>query len=381
MAEEEDYYKILGVDKSASDAEIKKAYRKLALKYHPDQNKDNPEAEEQFKKVSAAYDILKDPQKRSAYDHYGESAFKAGGAGQGGDFSGFGSAFSDIFEDMFGDFMSGQGGGRGGQTLRGSDVQYTVELSLEDAFKGKEAKIKIPSISSCDVCNGTGAVDGSQAETCSTCGGAGRVRAQQGFFTIERTCSTCGGAGRFVKNPCKQCGGSGRMRKEKVLKIKIPPGVETGRRIRLAGEGEAGVRGGPSGDLYVLIAVKPHPLFKRDGADLHCRVPIPFTKAALGGKVKVPTIEGIESAVTVKEGTQTGQQLRLKGKGMTMLNSDARGDLYIRVFVETPVNLNKKQKEIFKNLGETLDKGGAKHSPQSNGFFDKMKNIWEDLKD
>lgn len=375
------FYETLGVDKSATQDEIKKAYRKKAMKFHPDQNKDNPEAEEKFKEVNAAYDVLKDEQKRAAFDQYGSAAFDGsmgGGAGAGG----FGGAgFSDIFEDIFGDMMGGGGRRSRGGPQRGSDVQFTHEVSLEEAFKGVETTIEIPSVEGCDSCQGSGSTDGSSgAGKCGTCGGAGRVRAQQGFFTIERTCSDCDGQGTVIKNPCKKCHGQGRIRKNKKLKVKIPAGIETGRRIRLAGEGEAGVRGGPSGDLYVLIAVKPHRFFKRDEANLHCRVPISMTVAALGGDIEVPTIEGKKVKVPVKEGSQTGQQLRLKGKGMSMLRSnDARGDMYIEVFVETPVHLDKKQKNMLKDLDKSFTKSGGKNSPQSSGFFDKVKEFWEDL--
>ncbi|MAI62920.1 MAG: molecular chaperone DnaJ [Micavibrio sp. TMED27] len=382
-----DYYKILGVEKSADAAELKKAYRKLAMKFHPDQNKDNPEAEAKFKEINEAYDILKDEQKRAAYDQYGTAAFDgsmgAGGFGGGGG-GGFGGAgaFSDIFEDMFGDFMGGGGGrGRGGPQ-RGSDMQYTMEISMEDAFKGKEVKIKIPVNDTCDKCGSSGAEDGESAAKCSTCDGAGRIRQQQGFFTVERTCPTCNGKGQIIKNPCKACHGQGRVKKNKTLKIKVPPGVDTGRRIRLSGEGEAGVQGGPKGDLYVLIAVKPHRLFKRDGANLFCRVPITVTKAALGGDVEVPTIEGKSAKVSIPEGTQTGQTFRLKGKGMAILNSDSRGDLYIETFVETPVNLDKKQKDLLKQLDKDFsDEKGGKHSPEASGFFGKVKEFWDDLKE
>ncbi|MGH1399478.1 MAG: molecular chaperone DnaJ, partial [Alphaproteobacteria bacterium] len=338
-----DFYKTLGADKGASADELKKAYRKLAMKYHPDRNKDNPEAEAKFKEINEAYDILKDEQKRAAYDQYGSAAFDGsmGGGGGGAGFGGMGGGgFSDIFEDMFGDFMGGGGArqqGRGGAS-RGSDLQYTLELSLEDAFKGKEATIKIPVNETCDNCDGTGAQEGQSAQTCSTCDGAGRVRQQQGFFTIERTCPTCNGIGKIIKDPCRACHGEGRVQKQKSLKIKVPAGVDTGRRIRLGGEGEAGFRGGPKGDLYVLLAIKPHKFFKRDGANLYCRIPIPMTKAALGGDVEVPTIEGKTSQVKIPAGTQTGQQFRLRGKGMNLLQSDNRGDLFIEIFVETPVN-------------------------------------------
>lgn len=387
-----DYYQILGVDKGANGDEIKKAYRKLALKYHPDQNKDNPDAEAKFKELNEAYDILKDDQKRAAYDQFGSAAFEGGMGGAGGPFGagGFGGAggaqgfgaFSDIFEDMFGDMMGGAGGPRTGPA-RGSDIQYTMEIGLEDAFKGKEASIRIPVNDECDACDGTGAEAGSQPEKCPTCGGLGRVRAQQGFFTVERACPTCHGQGTIIKNPCKKCGGSGRVEKTKNLKVQIPAGVDHGRRIRLSGEGEAGLRGGPRGDLYILLSIKSHKFFEREGPNLYCRVPIPITKAALGGEIEVPTIEGGRAQVKVPAGSQTGQQFRLRGKGMSTLRSDARGDMYIEIFVETPVNLDKKQKELLGELDNSIssEKSGGKHTPESSGFFSKVKDLWDDLKD
>ncbi|MCB1563929.1 MAG: molecular chaperone DnaJ [Alphaproteobacteria bacterium] len=377
-----DFYKTLGVEKSADAAEIKKAYRKLAMKYHPDQNKGDAKAEAKFKEISEAYDILKDEQKRAAYDRYGEAAFDpAMGGGPGGMGAGMGG-FSDIFEDMFGDFMGGRRGGASGPA-RGSDMQYTMDISMEDAFRGKEMTIKIPVNETCDNCNGSGAQPGTSAESCSTCEGAGRVRQQQGFFTIERTCPTCQGVGKIIKDPCTKCRGEGRIRKDKTLKVKIPAGIEHGRRIRLSGEGEAGLRGGPKGDLYVLLAIKPHKFFKRDGANLFCRVPLPITTAALGGEITVPTIEGASAKVKIPAGAQSGQQFRLKSKGMSVLNSEARGDMYIEIFVETPVNLDKKQQDLLRQLDKSIGDGttGSKHSPESSGFFKKAKEFWEDLKE
>ncbi len=378
---DKDLYKIIGVEKSADDAEIKKSYRKLAMKYHPDQNQDNPKAEDKFKELNHAYDILKDEQKRAAYDRYGNAAFDGsmgGGAGGGGGFSGAGAGgnFSDIFEDMFGDFMGG--GSRGGGAARGSDMQYTMELSLEEAYKGKEAKIKIPVNDSCEECDGSGAKKGTSSNKCNTCKGAGRVRQQQGFFTVERTCPTCHGEGNIIKDPCKKCSGTGRVKKSKTLKVKIPAGIETGRRIRLSGEGEAGLRGGPRGDLYVMINVKPHKLFERDGTNIYCRVPITITRAALGGEIEVPTIEGTRTNVKIPVGTQTAQQFRLRGKGMTRLQSSTRGDMFIEIFVETPVNLNKKQQSLLRDLDKSMNEGknANKNSPESSGFFKKIREFW-----
>jgi molecular chaperone DnaJ len=389
-----DFYSTLGVQKSASADEIKKAYRKLAMKYHPDQNKDNKEAEAKFKELNEAYDVLKDEQKRAAYDQFGSAAFDGsmggggfgGGAGRGGfnpnDFQGF-SGFSDIFEDMFGDFGARGGGGRGrSSAMRGADVQYGMEISLEEAYKGKDITIKVPINDTCDACEGSGAEKGTKPETCDTCHGSGRMRAQQGFFTIERACPTCGGAGEVIKKPCKKCSGSGRVHREKTLKVNIPAGIDSGRRIRLTGEGEAGVRGGPSGDLYVLIQIKPHKFFRRDGANIHCRVPVPMTSATLGGEIEVPTIGGARTKVKIPAGTQTGQQFRLKGKGMSIMRSSSFGDMYIEIFVETPVNLNREQKDLFRKIADDLkDDDGGKHSPESSSFLNKVKELWSDLTD
>ena len=368
----QDYYQILGVDKKASPDELKKAYRKLAMQYHPDKNKDDKAAEAKFKEISEAYDVLKDEQKRAAYDRFGKAAFD-GSMGGGGGFNpggmggaGFGG-FSDIFEDMFGDIMGGRGGGgRGGAgvNMRGSDIQYTMEISLEDAFLGKEVTLKMPVNDTCDKCNGNGTETGKGAEQCPTCNGAGRIRAQQGFFTIERTCSTCNGAGTVIKDACKKCAGSGRIRKEKTLKVQIPKGIDSGRRIRLTGEGEAGMRGAPPGDLYVLVAINPHKLFRRDGANLYCRVPIPMMTATLGGELEVPSIDGSRNNVKIPPGTQTGQQFRLKSKGMNIMRSDSFGDLYIEIFVETPMNLNSKQKDLLKKLADEFGSDKSGHSPE-----------------
>lgn len=379
-----DFYAALDVPKTATPDEIKKAYRKLAMKYHPDQNRDNPEAEVKFKEITEAYDILKDEQKRATYDRLGSAAFDGsmgGGPGAGGA-GGFGGAFSDIFEDMFGDFVNrGAGGGaRGGGPSRGSDIQYTMEITMEEAYAGKETTIKVPVRQACDKCSGSGSNEGSASEACPSCNGAGRIRAQQGFFTIERTCPTCEGAGHIIRDPCNKCGGSGVTRKEKTLRVKIPAGVDHGRRIRLTGEGEAGMRGGPSGDLYVLLAIKPNKFFKRDNNNLHGRVPVPMTIAAIGGDVEVPTIDGKKSRIKIPAGTQTGQQFRLKGKGMPDLRTGAPGDMFIDVRVETPVNLTKKQKDLLQQLDKTMGgKAAAKHSPESSGFLKKFKEVWDDL--
>ncbi len=381
----DDYYDILGVKKGASADELKKAYRKQAMKYHPDTNKDAG-AEDKFKEINEAYDVLKDDQKRAAYDAYGKQAFQGGmGGGAGGGFSNFGfgtggaAGFSDIFEEMFGGGGRGGfgGGGRGG-VQRGADLQMGVSITLEEAFKGKEMTVKVPRAESCDTCKGSGAKPGTKPETCSTCGGQGRVRAQQGFFTVERTCHTCGGQGKIIKEKCATCHGQGRVQKEKNLKISIPAGVDDGRRIRLSGEGEAGLKGGPSGDLYIVTKIKNHDFFDREGPHLYCRVPVSVSTAALGGNVEVPTIEGKRASVKIPAGTQTGQQFRLKGKGMSILRSTARGDMYIEIFVETPVNLDKKQQDFIKQFD---DPKNSPNSPKSSAFMKKMKELWDDLTD
>lgn len=387
-----DLYETLGVSKSASEDELKKAYRKLAMKFHPDKNPGDKEAEAKFKDISHAYDILKDPQKRAAYDRFGEAAFNGGGGGNpfggggGGfdfNFGGGAGGFADIFEEMFGDMMGrGGGGGRGyggrAGAARGSDLQYGIEITLEEAFKGTDKTITIPTFSTCDSCSGNGAKAGTKPETCPTCSGAGRVRAQQGFFTVERGCPTCGGAGQTIREKCTSCGGAGRVRREKTLKVNIPAGIEEGRRIRLTGEGEAGTGGAPSGDLYILVQIRDHRLFSREGANLFCRVPVAMSVAALGGTIEVPTIEGGRSEVKIPAGTQTGQQFRLKGKGMSVMRSTSRGDMYIELFVETPVKLSKKQQDLLK---EFAGKDPAANSPQTQGFLGKMKEFWSDLTD
>jgi len=379
------YYDILGASKGADKAELKKAYRKKAMQYHPDRNPDDDVAEKKFKEVSAAYDTLKDDQKRAAYDRFGHEAFTNGGMGSsGGTNPGAGGAgagnFSDIFEEMFGDFMGGSGGGQAqNRATRGNDLSYEIDITLEESFKGKTATIKVPTWNACNDCSGSGATKGSSAETCGQCRGAGRVRVQQGFFTVERTCNVCNGAGQTIKDPCKSCSGQGRKRKEKTLEVSIPAGVEDGTRIRLTGEGEAGLRGGPAGDLYVFLSLKPHKFFQRDGTHLYCRAPVSINTVALGGKIDVPTIDGKRAHVTIPSGTQTGQQFRLKGKGMSILRSSRRGDMYIEVSVETPVHLNRAQKELLKKFSAQGDE--AKTNPKSAGFFDKVKGLWEDLKD
>lgn len=372
-----DYYDVLGVAKGAGDAEIKSAFRKMAMKYHPDRNPGDSAAEAAFKEVNEAYEILKDPQKRGAYDQYGHQAFENGGGGPAGfDMS----SFTDVFDDLFGDFLGG-GGRRGGRgNNRGADLRYNLTITLEEAFQGKKAQINVPTSVPCEKCEGSGSDGASEPGACRTCRGAGRVRAQQGFFTVERTCPTCHGAGRVITNPCKACAGAGRVQEEKSLSVTIPNGVEDGTRIRLSGEGEAGLRGGRQGDLYIFISISPHRIFQREGANIFCRVPIAMTVAALGGHIEVPTIEGKRLRVHIPEGTQTGKQIRLRGKGMTELQGQSRGDMFAEVVVETPVSLTKRQREI---LAEFDGAGGSErvHQPESSGFFSKVRELWDDLTD
>ncbi len=370
-----DYYDILGVGRNANADELKKAYRKLAKVHHPDRNPGDKEAEHKFKQVSEAYEALKDGEKRAAYDRLGHAAFQQG-AGGGFDFN-FTSSFADVFDDLFGDFVGGRRGGQRG-AQRGGDLRYNLEITLEEAFRGKRATIRVPTLVTCDACGGSGAAGGSRPVACTTCGGGGKVRAQQGFFTIERTCPACHGAGRVIKDPCATCRGGGRVRREKTLRADIPAGVEDGVRIRLAGEGQAGVRGSPAGDLYIFLSIKPHRFFQRDGANIHCRVPIPMTVAALGGAIEVPTIDGKRARVNIPGGTQSGHQFRLKGKGMGVMRAAGRGDMYIQAIVETPVNLTKKQQEMLREFARV---GGKQTSPESAGFFAKAKELWEDLKE
>ncbi|WP_455373660.1 molecular chaperone DnaJ [Limibacillus halophilus] len=380
-----DYYEILGVSKDASADDLKKAYRKLAMQYHPDRNPDSKEAEQKFKEVNEAYDALKDPQKRAAYDRFGHAAFDGGMGGPGGPGGGQGfggGGFADIFDEMFGDFMGGgrgRPGGGGGGATRGSDLRLNLEITLEEAFEGKKAQIHVPTSVACDTCDGSGAEPGSSPVTCPSCGGRGRVRTQSGFFTVERTCPRCGGQGKTIDDPCHKCHGQGRVQKDQTLAVQIPAGVEDGTPIRLSGKGEAGLRGGPTGDLYVFISVKPHAFFKRDGAHLFCEAPIPMTTAALGGSIEVPVIDGKRAKISIPSGTQGGHSFRLRGKGMSVLRSSARGDLYVQVQVETPVNLSKRQKELLEEFAKEGE--GKSNSPDSEGFFSKVKEFWDGLTD
>ncbi|MEM1398413.1 MAG: molecular chaperone DnaJ [Pseudomonadota bacterium] len=378
--EKQDFYDMLGLAKGASEDELKRAYRKAAMAYHPDRNPGDEEAERKFKEINEAYDVLKDPQKRAAYDRFGHAAFENGGgpgAGAGG--FDFASGFSDIFEEVFGDFVGG--GGRRGRAGggRGADLRYNLDISLEEAHTGRSVNIRVPTSIVCEVCAGSGTEGGSQPVTCPTCGGVGKVRTQQGFFTIERVCPTCSGAGRIIQNPCITCNGTGRTETDKELEVKIPAGVDDGTRIRLSGEGEAGMRGAPPGDLYIFLSIKPHKLFKRDGADLYCVAPIPMTTAALGGAIEVPTIEGARAKVSIPGGTQPGAQFRLRSKGVSVLRSSNRGDMYVQVRVETPVNLTKRQKELLKEFDE--EGGTASTSPESHGFFNRVREFLDDLKE
>ena len=376
----QDFYDALGVAKGASADELKRAYRKMAMQYHPDRNAGDKAAEQKFKDISEAYDVLKDDQKRAAYDRFGHAAFEnggMGGAGAGGFGGGFQGGFADIFEEMFG-AMGGGGRRDAGPNRSGSDLRYNLEVALEDAFRGKQTTVRVNTFGPCEPCRGSGAEPGSSPATCRTCQGHGRVRAQQGFFTIERTCPTCQGAGTVIEKPCRSCGGQGRVRREKTLSVNIPPGVEDGTRIRLAGEGEVGLHGGAAGDLYIFISITQHSIFQRDGANIYCRVPLPFTTAALGGTVEVPTVEGTRTKVTVPAGTQSGHRFRLKGKGMSVLRSPVRGDMYVQAVVETPVNLTKRQQEL---LREFENEGGGKTNPESEGFFARVKEFFEDLRE
>lgn len=375
-----DYYEVLGVSRGASEQELKGAFRRLAKEHHPDRNPGDKAAEQKFKELNEAYEALKDPQKRAAYDQFGHAAFEGGrGPGGAGGFGpDFASSMSDIFDDLFGEFMGGRRGqpGRGGRTARtrGADIRYNMEIALAEAFTGKQATIKVPTTVSCETCSGSGAKPGTRPSQCPTCQGQGKVRASQGFFTIERLCPSCQGRGEFIEDPCTNCHGAGRVTKERTLQVSIPAGVEDGTRIRLAGEGEAGERGGPTGDLYIFLSIKPHELFQRDGADVFCRVPISMTTAALGGSIDVPLLDNSRVAVTVPAGTETGKQFRIKSKGMPVLRSNVRGDMYIQVEVETPKNLTRRQKELLQEFEKESHK---ETSPTSSGFFSRIKELFE----
>lgn len=384
-----DYYEILGVAKGASADEIKKGYRTKAKELHPDRNKDRPEAEGLFKEANEAYEVLKDADKKAAYDRYGHAAFEGGmggggGGRPGGGFGGggqgdFSSAFSDVFDDLFGDFMGGRGGQQGGggrRAARGSDLRYNLGITLEEAFAGMQKSINIPTSVACGSCSGSGAEGGAEPTTCPTCSGMGKVRAQQGFFTVERGCPTCNGLGQIIKNPCKTCGGAGRVEKDRALSVNIPAGVETGTRIRLAGEGEAGMRGGPAGDLYIFMEVKEHELFERDGPNLFCRVPVTMGNAALGGSIEVPTIDGGRGRVQVPPGSQSGRQMRLRGKGMPHVRGNATGDMIIELAVETPVNLTSRQKELLREFEDLSEE----NNPEGSSFFSSVKSFWDSMK-
>lgn len=371
-----DYYEVLGVAQNADEKEIKKAYRRIAMKFHPDRNSDDPKADDKFKEATEAYEVLTNADKRAAYDRFGHAGVD-GSAGAGGFSQG---GFSDIFGDVFGDIFGGGGGGRSrAGPQRGSDLRYTLDISLEDAVFGKTVEIKVPTLQSCDVCDGSGAKPGTSVKTCSTCGGAGQVRMQQGFFQVQQTCPSCRGQGKVVSDPCTSCRGQGRVERSKTLSVKVPPGVDTGDRIRLSGEGEAGPNGGPNGDLFVEMSVRKHAIFERDGKDLHCDAPITFSDAALGGELEVPTLEG-RVKLKIPEGTQTGKLFRLRGKGVKPVRGGSVGDLLCRVVVETPVQLTKQQKELLQQFQESLTEGGTKQSPKQTSWFEGVKSFFDDMK-
>jgi molecular chaperone DnaJ len=368
-----DYYEVLEVSRTCTEVELKASFRKLAMKHHPDRNPGDKAAEAKFKELNEAYQTLSDPQKRAAYDRFGHAAFENGGMGGGRGFDNdFASSMADIFEDLFGDFAGRRGGGPNGRE-RGSDMRYNLEITLEEAYRGKTATLKVPTSVSCEACNGTGAKPGSKARQCATCAGHGRVRASQGFFSIERTCPACQGRGEVIDDPCRSCNGAGRVTRERTLSVNIPAGVEDGTRIRLAGEGEAGMRGGPSGDLYIFLSIKPHPFLQRDGADLFCRVPVSMVTAALGGDLTVPLLDGQETSVKIPDGTQTGKQIRIRGKGMPVLRAREHGDLYIQVVVETPQKLSSRQRELLREFETESSKDTQ---PESAGFFSKVRDFF-----
>src|SRR5882724_4964351 len=370
-----DFYEILGVARGCDEKELKGAFRKLAMQLHPDKNPGDHTAELKFKEINEAYEILKDPQKRAAYDRFGHQAFEHGaGFGGAGAASGFAS-FADIFDEFFGDFRGG--GARRSGRERGSDLRYNLEVTLEEAYSGKGVEVEVPTTVTCSLCSGSGSKPGTSPKTCSTCNGAGRVRASQGgFFHIERTCPTCHGRGEVVSDPCTKCSGAGRVSETRTLSVNIPAGIEDGTRIRLAGEGEAGLRGGPSGDLYIFLSIKPHAFFQRDGADVFCRVPVSLTTAALGGQFEVPTLDGARSRVKVPEGTQNGRQIHLKGKGMPVLRSRQTGDMYVQIVVETPQNLSRRQRELLEEFERVSDE---ENNPESSGFFSRVKDFFDTL--
>ena len=372
-----DYYEILGVAKNAGDDELKKAYRKLAMKHHPDRNPGDAVAEEKFKEAKEAYEMLSDPQKREAYDRFGHAGVDPNVGGAGGAGAGFGGGFSDAFGDIFGDIFGGGGRQRGGpQVYRGADLRYNLDITLEQAANGFETTIRVPSWDECETCHGSGAKPGTSPTTCATCGGHGQVRMQQGFFSIQQTCPKCHGSGKVIPDPCNPCAGSGRVKRNKTLEVKIPAGIDDGMRIRSTGNGEPGMNGGPPGDLYVEIHIKQHGVFQRDGDDLHCEMPISFAKAALGGEIEVPTLSG-KVSFSVPEGTQSGKTFRLRSKGIKGVRSGFPGDLFCHVVVETPVKLTDRQKDLLREFDQLTTEGGAKHSPQSKSWMDKVKEFFE----
>jgi len=371
-----DYYEVLGINRDASDDEIKKAYRKLAMKHHPDRNPDNPKAEEHFKEAKEAYETLSDAQKRAAYDQYGHAAFEAGGMGGGSPFGAGAGAQGFDFSDIFGDIFGGNRGGGRTSAQRGADLRYNLEITLEQAARGTETEIRIPTMAECETCHGSGAKAGTSATTCTTCGGHGQVRMQQGFFSVQQACPRCHGTGKIIASPCKPCNGQGRIKKHKTLSVKIPPGVDNDDRIRLTGEGELGANGGPAGDLYVVVHLKPHAVFQRDHNDLHCEMPISFSTAALGGEIEIPTLDG-KAGIKIPAETQSGKQFRLRGKGIKGVRSATHGDLHCHVIVETPVNLTERQKELLREFEQSInEKDGDRHNPRAKSWMDKVKSFF-----